>query len=112
MMARRRRVVRAIGEAPPELGDPDHELWRDPEAVDQFAEAEGVEYRRPSFSGPADPAWQMLKAFRQAWAERNGFVDDHRMLDLAGLREAGVYAAFRGPRYGWSAAGEIVPLRQ
>lgn len=110
-MARRRRVVREVGEVPAELMDPDHVLWRDPVAVEQLAAELGIEYREPTFAGPVDPAWQMFKAFRRSWAEVNGFADERRHLDLAALRDAGVYASGRGPRYRLLPSGEVVPLR-
>ncbi len=94
-----------------ELTDPDRVLWADPVAVEVLAAELGIDYRQPSFAGPVDPCWQIFKAFRRSWAEHNGFADERRHLDLAALGEAGVYAAFRGPRYRMLPTGEIVPLR-
>lgn len=110
-MARRRRVVREVGEVPAELMDPDHVLWSDPVAVEVLAAELGIEYREPGRSLLRDPYFERFRAFRRSWAEVNGFANG-RQLDLAALRDAGVYASARGPRYRLLSTGEVVSLRR
>ena len=110
-MARRRRVVREVGEVPAELTDPDHEIWADAVAVEVLAAELGIGYREPEPSMLRDPFFERFRVFRRAWAEVNGFTDDGRRLDLGALRDAGVYASGRGPRWRLLPTGEVRPLR-
>lgn len=108
-MSKRRKARAAVEQTtaagvPAALVSPDDPIWQDAHGVEVLAEHHRLDYVDPGYSdeGLRDPSLERFKAFRAAYAQSRGLMNERWpwLVDYGRLRAAGIWhIGGRSPRH-------------